>query len=107
MTRTGFLMLKRIGARAWRVLVMAGLAECISLMNTPTAAGLAGEVRAEMARQGLTVATVAQGADISPASLSRRLNGSSEFTVAEMFRVAGFLGMTLSDLLRRAESAGA
>jgi len=35
------------------------------------------------------------------------LNGRNEFTVAEMFRVAEFLGMTLSDLLRRAESVAA
>ena len=76
-------------------------------MNPPTAAGLAGEVRAEMARQGVTAATMAQATDISRASLSRKLNGRNEFTVAEMFRVAEFLGMTLSDLLRRAESVAA
>jgi len=79
----------------------------VALMNTPTAAGLAAEVRAEMARQGITAAKVAAATDISPASLSRRLNGTGEFTVAEMFRVAAFLGLTLSDLLRRAESVAA
>lgn len=76
-------------------------------MNPPTTAGLAGEVRAEMARQGVTAATVAQAIDISRASLSRKLNGSGEFTVAEMLRVSNFLGLALSDLLRRAEQVAA
>ena len=76
-------------------------------MSTLTAAQLAAEVRAEMARQGVTAAKVAAATNISPASLSRRLNGTSDFTVAEMFRVAGFLQVTLSDLLRRAETIAA
>jgi len=76
-------------------------------MNPPTTAGLAGEVRAEMARQGVTAAAVAQAIDISRTSLSRKLNGSGEFTVAEMLRVSNFLGLPLSDLLRRAESVAA
>jgi transcriptional regulator with XRE-family HTH domain len=76
-------------------------------MNTPTTAVLAGEVRAEMARQGVTAAKVSQATDISRASLSRKLNGRNEFTVAEMLRVTKFLGLTLSDLLQRAESVAA
>jgi len=76
-------------------------------MNPPTTAGLAGEVRAEMARQGVTAASMARAIDVSRTSLSRKLNGRNEFTVAEMFRVAAFLGMTLSDLLRRAEMVAA
>jgi len=76
-------------------------------MNPPTTAGLAGEVRAEMARQGVTAASVAIATDISRTSLSRKLNGHNEFTVAEMLRVAKVLGLTLSDLIRRAESVAA
>jgi transcriptional regulator with XRE-family HTH domain len=60
-----------------------------------------------MARQGVTAATMAQAIDISRASLSRKLNGGGEFTVAEMIRVSDFLGLALSDLLRRAESVAA
>jgi len=60
-----------------------------------------------MARQGVTAATIAQAADISRTSLSRKLNGHNEFTVAEMFRVAATLGIPLSDLLRRAELVAA
>ena len=76
-------------------------------MNPPTTAGLAGEVRAEMARQGVTAAKMSLSTDISRTSLSRKLNGRNEFTVAEMFRVSTCLGITLSDLLRRAESVAA
>jgi len=76
-------------------------------MNPPTTAGLAGEVRAEMARQRVTADKVALATDISRTSLSRKLNGHNEFTVAEMIRVAAFLGLTLSDLLRRAEQVAA
>jgi len=56
-----------------------------------------------MARQGVTAARVAQATSISRASLSRKLSGAGEFTVAEAHRVSGFLGLPLSDLLRRAE----
>ena len=76
-------------------------------MNTPTAAGLTAEVRAEMARQGISAAKVATATNINPATLSRRLNGTSDFTVGEVSRVAQFLGVTLADLLRRAETIAA
>jgi len=76
-------------------------------MNPPTTAVLLGEVRAEMARRRVTAAKVALATDISRTSLSRKLNGHNEFTVAELFRVTEFLGLSLSDLLRRAESVAA
>lgn len=72
-------------------------------MNIPTTTGVASEVRAEMARQGITMANMAVATDISRASLSRKLNGTGDFTLAEMIRVSDFLNMTLSDLVRRAE----
>jgi transcriptional regulator with XRE-family HTH domain len=72
-------------------------------MGTATTAGLIGEVRAEMARQKVTVTKVARATDISRASFSRKLNGSAEFTIRELTRAADFLGLPLSELASRAE----
>lgn len=68
---------------------------------------LVGEIRAEMARQKLTLANVTQATDISRTSLSRKLNGSYEFTIKELFQISTFLGVPFSELLRRAEQVAA
>ena len=67
---------------------------------------LVGEIRAEMARQKLTLANVTQATDISRTSLSRKLNGSYEFTIKELFQVSAFLGVPFSELLHRSEQMG-
>ena len=66
---------------------------------------LAGEVRAEIARQGLTLVNVADAADIARSSLSRKLAGKQDFKMAELTRVAAVLDIPPSTLVARAEAA--
>jgi transcriptional regulator with XRE-family HTH domain len=70
-------------------------------------ARVAGEIRAELARQGKPVASLAAGTGISPASLSRKLNGRSAFYFEEVAAIAAFLGLPVSELSARFDSAGA
>lgn len=65
---------------------------------------VAAEVRAEMARQDVTAQSIAPAAHISPATLSRRLSGTSPFSVAELEAVAGALGVEPSDFLPARQS---
>ncbi len=75
-------------------------------VNT-TPSELVSEIRAEIARQKLTAANVSRATDISRASLSRKLSGTNEFTVKELFLVSAVLGVPFSEFLRRAEQAAA
>lgn len=56
-------------------------------------------IRAEMARSGITQAALAQQLRMSQSALSRRLTGDAEWTVDELVRVAGVLGCPVSVLL--------
>lgn len=60
---------------------------------------VAGEVRACMARQRVTATTLSQAADIPPATLSRKLNAITGFTVEELLRVARALEVAPSTFL--------
>lgn len=62
------------------------------------------EIRAEMARQGITPTSVAERADMPRGTLWRKLNGRSEFTIDEAARVAAVLDVSLADLAQRAEA---
>ena len=68
---------------------------------------IAGEVRAEMARQQKRAKDLAAAIDMAPASLSRKLNGASGFTVDELLRVANALGVSASRLLAPIEHQAA
>lgn len=68
---------------------------------------VAAEVRAEMARQGLTPSTVAAACDMSRSSLHRKLAARSDFTLPEAASVSAALGLTLSALVERAENVKA
>jgi len=75
-------------------------------MNQPDRrAKFAGEIRAELARQGLSYAQLAKASGISPSTLSRRLEGNKPFLFEELEAIASFLGMPLSELSRRTEAA--
>lgn len=71
-------------------------------MNYPSTDKLAAEVRAEMARQRLTPIDVANGTDISYATIKRRLAGQYPFTMEEFGAVARFLGIEVTELYSRA-----
>ena len=79
-------------------------------MNYPTSAQsvrIAGEVRAEMARGRVTGTTLAQTVGMSNATLSRRLSGAIPFNIDELAAVARALGLTVTELLTRAEAGDA
>ena len=64
---------------------------------------LVGEIRAEMARQGITQQRLAEGTDISTAGMSRRLSGGVDLTFHEVETIAAALGVKVADLIERAE----
>lgn len=68
---------------------------------------VADEVRAEMARQRKTAACLAEAVGISQHTMGTRLKGAVPFNVEELMKVATALGMTLVDLVARAEKAKA
>lgn len=68
---------------------------------------IAGEVRAELARQRKHAKDLAADIDMAAASLSRKLNGASGFTVDELLRVANALGVSPSHLLSPIEQQAA
>lgn len=79
-------------------------------MNYPTSARsirVAGEVRAEMARKRVTGTTLAQALQMSNATLSRRLNGLKAFDINELEVVGRVLGVTVTELLTRADGGEA
>lgn len=67
---------------------------------SPTLAdGIASEIRAEMARQRISGAAIAQKLGVSDMYLSRRLTGEVAFDVTDLERVAGALGVSVMQLI--------
>jgi transcriptional regulator with XRE-family HTH domain len=62
---------------------------------------LAGEVRAEMARQKRTAGEMAQALGITAHTAGRRLSGAVPFNVTELDAVARWLGVELEQLLQK------
>lgn len=69
-----------------------------------TSAAVADEVRAELARQRKTAADLARVLGLSAHTTGRRLNGDAPFDVTELAVTAGWLGLSVSALVARAES---
>lgn len=76
-------------------------------MQTPTPLDLAREIRAEMGRQKVTAASLARSTDITAATLSRRFSAPEDFTLGEFERIATALGLTMADLVARAQAVAA
>lgn len=71
--------------------------------NIPTTERVAGEIRAEMARQRKKMTGLAQTLGISYATLHRRLaNPPQSFRLDELELIADYLGITVPELLERA-----
>ena len=66
---------------------------------------LASAVRAEMARKRITQGGLAAALGVSPAAVSRRLNGVVEFSVSELETVAHLVGLTAEALLATARTS--
>lgn len=73
------------------------------MATTPTAQ-TGRNVRAEMARAGVTQATIAAALGLSQAAVSARLLGKTPFDVNELTVIAGVLGVAAADLLPQAEA---
>lgn len=75
------------------------------MATASTAEAVAGEIRAEVARQRLTWRTLAQTTDITPSTLSRRMADPASLSLGELVAICSALGITPSVLLARAESS--
>ena len=71
------------------------------MSNTPSAR-VGANVRAEMARRGITQTQLAGQIGKTQAQLSKRLAGQIPFDVNELTAVAGALGVPLTDLMAEA-----
>lgn len=72
--------------------------------NTPTTERVAGEIRAEMARQRKRMSDLADELGVSYATLNRRLTTQS-LRLDELETIAAYLNTTVTDLLGRADAA--
>jgi transcriptional regulator with XRE-family HTH domain len=67
---------------------------------------VAGQVRAELARQGHSIADLADCLGVTPHTAGRRLSGRTDFTAVELVQIAGWLGVHPAEFLP-AEQRGA
>lgn len=63
------------------------------------------EIRAEMARQGITITDLADRVGMQRATLARKLKEDRPMTIGEAKRVSIVLGVPLSTLAGRVEAA--
>ena len=63
-----------------------------------------GEVRAQLARAHLSQQDVVHRSGLSQSTVSRRLNGSTAFTLPELFDMCAVLGMSVTELLQKADA---
>lgn len=70
---------------------------------TPTAQ-VGANVRAEMARKGVTQQQLGSHLGLAQASISARLRGRTAFNVNELATVAAFLDVPMESLLPKAEA---
>ena len=71
-------------------------------MNNPLTGRLTLELKAEMTRQQLTAADVADRCGLSVHQVTRRLAGAVDLTVDDALKVAEALGVPLYRLMERA-----
>ena len=73
-------------------------------MNNPTHS-LTLEIKAEMTRQQLTSADLAERCELSVHQVNRRLSGTVDLTIADALLIADALAVPLHKLMERAEPA--
>jgi len=74
------------------------------MTSTPTVQTGA-NVRAEMARKGISQAALGTAVSISQPGLSKRLRGATPFDINEIVRISIYLGVPLDQLLSGLEVA--
>lgn len=67
--------------------------------NTPTAADIGSNVKAELARRGVTQAAIASALSLSQPQVSARLRGVVTFRIDELLTIAAVLSVPLGALL--------
>lgn len=75
-------------------------------VTDPLSASLAAAVHAARVARGLSVAALADRSGVSRAMIGKIERGGAQPTAALLHRLSGALGMTLSDLVARAEGDG-
>ena len=65
------------------------------------------EIRAEMARQRVSVQAIAETLGVFRHTARRKLNGESPITIDELGRVAARLNVSAADLITRADRTAA
>lgn len=63
---------------------------------------VAEEIRAEMARQKITVNALSEESGIPISTLRRSVNGQRPFTIQELFVITRLLGTTVVEIIQRA-----
>lgn len=63
------------------------------------------EVKAWMGRRGVSQTELAQVLGVSQSGISARLHGKTAFLIHDLAVIAGYLGITLGDLLGQVSSA--
>lgn len=66
--------------------------------TTPSAL-VGANVRAEMARAGVTQAQLGEAVGVTQSAISARLRGATPFDINELHAVAAFLDVAVTDLL--------
>ena len=63
-------------------------------------------LRAEMARKNVTIAQVAAALGVQPATISRKMIGTNDFTLTELLAIKDFLKveMPVEELFKKAET---
>lgn len=66
---------------------------------------LAIEIKSEMARRGYTQRDLARALNLTPATVSGRMTGKTDFTVSELRHISAWLGVPVSRLLGETTAA--
>lgn len=61
-------------------------------------------IKVELARKNMRMFQLADLLGLSRVSLSKKMNGHTEFTVGELYNLADTFGMSASELLSNAEN---
>ena len=87
---------------------MSKMAYCTAMTtNSSTfAAAVAGELRAERARQDITWDALVEATGISKSSVLRYLKGTRDIPLPEYVALCGALGLSPTEVFERAEESG-
>jgi transcriptional regulator with XRE-family HTH domain len=86
--------------------MIAGSATIVTVVPDTLAASLAAALQAARQARGLSVSALAELAGVSRAMIGKIERGDAQPTAVLLARLAGALGMTLSELVARAEDDG-